>query len=129
MTQRHRTREQSNTKEWHYARVRRITPSICGQILTQKSITIALLCHSLYPKPLDPLPPSIEWGIKNEQVACNYYRKYMINNGHSGLATNPCGFIVHPTMGWLGASPDAKVYDPSCIDCNGIAEFKCPYSK
>ena len=80
MTQRHRTREQSNTKEWHYARVRRITSSICGQILTQKSITIALLCHSLYPKPLDPLP-------------------------------------------------DAKVYDPSCIDCNGIAEFKCPYSK
>ena len=57
----------------------------------------------------------------------------MINNGHSGLTTNPCGFIVYPTMGWLGASPDAKVYDPSIhpsyIDCNGIAEFKCPYSK
>ena len=31
--------------------------------------------------------------------------------------------------GWLGASPDAKVFDPSCNLHNGIAEFKCPYSK
>ena len=31
-----KTRQQSATKEWHYARVRQITSSICGQILTQK---------------------------------------------------------------------------------------------
>ena len=45
----HKTQEQFNT-------------SICDRIVTQKNIIIALLCHSLYPKPLDPLPPSIEWG-------------------------------------------------------------------
>ena len=40
-----------------------------------------------------------------------------------------CGFIIHPTLGWLGASPDAFVTDPhSCLP-DGIAEFKCPYSK
>ena len=124
-----KTRQQSATKEWHYARVRRITSSICGQILTQKKKTVALLCRSLYPKPLDPLPPPMAWGRQNEQVACDNYRRYMTNNGHCGLTTNPCGFIMHRTKGWLGASPDAKVYDPSCNDSNGIVEFKCPYSK
>ena len=71
------------------------------------------------------------WGQQNEQVACNNYRRYtcMTNNGHFDLTTNPCGFIIHQTKGWLGASPDAKVYDPSCNDSNGIVEFKCPYSK
>ena len=32
-------------------------------------------------------------------------------------------------MGWLAASPDAKVVDPSFQPPNGIAEFKCPFSK
>ena len=53
----------------------------------------------------------------------------MVKCGHTGLDTYPCGFIVHHKKGWLGASPDAKVFDPSCSTTNGIAEFKCPYSK
>lgn len=32
-------------------------------------------------------------------------------------------------MGWLGASPDAFVTDPSVLMPHGIAEFKCPFSK
>ena len=48
----------------------------------------------------------------------------MTKNGHAGLTTQKCGFIVHPTSGWLGASPDAKVFDPPCQEV-GIAEFKC----
>ena len=52
----------------------------------------------------------------------------MNKNGHGGLTTEKCGFIIHPTSGWLGASPDAKVFDPSCEKV-GIAEFKCPYAK
>ncbi len=42
-------------------------------------------------------------------------------NGHCGLQTKPCGFIIHPTMGWLGASPDTFVTDPSVILNDGIA--------
>ena len=38
-----------------------------------------------------------------------------------------CGFIIHPTKGWLGASPDV-VFDPWSEEV-GITEFKCPYSK
>ena len=40
-----------------------------------------------------------------------------------------CGFIVHPTIGWLGASPDARVTDPHSDFPDGITEFKCPFSK
>ena len=52
----------------------------------------------------------------------------MNKNGHGGLTTEKSGFIIHPTSGWLGASPDAKVFDPSCEKV-GIAEFKCPCAK
>jgi len=29
----------------------------------------------------------------------------------------------------VGASTDVRVNVPSVVDCQGIAEFKCPYSK
>ena len=125
-----KTRQQSAEKEWHSVRVQRITSSTCGQILTQKSKTVALLVRVLYHKRLTPPPPPIAWGLQNEQVACRSYQQHMLSIGHSGLTTQPIGFIVHPTKGWFGASPDAKVYDPSShVNCHGIAEFKCPYSK
>jgi hypothetical protein len=74
------------------------------------------------------LPAPIKWGIDNESHAHKEYKSYMNANGHKGLVTKPCGFIVHPTKGWLGASPDAFVMDPTSELSNGFAEFKCPYS-
>ena len=125
-----RTRKQFQTEEWHRLRVQRITSSTCGLILTQKKKTVALLRQCLYSKPLlHPLPLPIAWGRENEQIACRKYEEFMVRNGHSGLTTSPCGFIIHPEKSWLGASPDAKVFDPSSNLQNGIAEFKCPYSK
>ena len=53
----------------------------------------------------------------------------MQGDGHEHLTTRKCGFIIHPTMGWLRASPDAMVTDPSSVLPNGIAQFKCPFSK
>ena len=123
------TRKQSTSSEWFLVRAQRITSSICGQILTQKKKSVSLLKRCLYPKPLfDPLPAAIAWGRQNESTACGKYEDYMNKNGHSGLTTIACGFIIHPTKGWLGASPDAKVNDPS-HELFGVAEFKCPYSK
>lgn len=53
----------------------------------------------------------------------------MRNHGHQDIATSPSGFIVHDSFGWLGASPDAYITDPISSCPEGIAEFKCPYSK
>ena len=52
----------------------------------------------------------------------------MQKRGHP-VKTAPSGFVVHPDKGWLGASPDACVTDPSSAQVEGIAEFKCPYTK
>ena len=54
----------------------------------------------------------------------------MQSKGHANLTTRKkCGFIIYPIMGWLGASPDAFVNDPTSLLSCGIAEFKCPFSK
>lgn len=95
----------------------------------QSNKSILLLCHVLHPKPLLLLPHAIAWGIENEPVACKEYCKYMKANCHPNLTTSSCGFIIDQVKGWLGASPDAFVYDPSTTKLYGIAEFKCPYSK
>ena len=74
------------------------------------------------------LPAPIKWSIDNESHACEPYSQHMNTNGHKGLTTRPCGFVVPPTMGWLGATPDAFVNNPTYELSSGIAEFKCPSS-
>ena len=53
----------------------------------------------------------------------------MKSHGHPKIEVNICGFIVHRVKGWLGASPDAQVYDPDVSLPHGIVEIKFPYSK
>ena len=72
------------------------------------------------------LPQSIQWGIANEDNARHAYIAHMQAEGHTNLQVEPCGFIIHPTMGWLGASPDGVVNDSSNNPSLGIVEFKCP---
>ena len=123
------TREQAQSQLWYLVRARRITASLCGKIICQKEMTPALLKSVLYVKPFEELPVPIKWGIDNEPKANQQYLSYAKAHGKKGLSTRKCGFIVHPTMGWLGASPDARVTDPHCDFPDGIAEFKCPFSK
>lgn len=122
------TRNQAQSFHWFAVRSRRITGSKCGRILCQQKSTVPLLKSVLYSKPLSYLP-AIDWGVKHESSACAAYVAYMVSIGHNNLSTQTCGFIIHPEMGWLGASPDALVFDPSSTLTRGIAEFKCPFSK
>ena len=123
------TRTQILSPEWYAVRARRITGSKSGKILCQNARTVALLTSVLYSKPFLHLPSAIEWGTKHESNACTAYVKYMRSKGHKYLTTRKCGFIIHPRMGWLGASPDAFVDDRTSLLSSGIAEFKCPFSK
>ena len=122
------TKDQSSSSLWFSARQNRITGSKCGRILIQQRKTTPLLQSVIYPKPMLHVPKTIEWGRSNEKKACESYKKYMESNGHSDLRTIKAGFVVHPEKGWLGASPDAYVFDPSVDDPTGIAEFKCPFT-
>lgn len=123
------TRQQSSCVLWHQVRTRRITGSICGRILHQKNKTDNLLRSVLYPKPMAVLPKPIEWGRNNEENAIKAYTTLMETQGHTNLVVTICGFIIHPSKGWLGASPDGFVCDPSSHEPCGILEVKCPDSK
>ena len=83
----------------------------------------------LYPSPMINKPPAIKWGIENEKLARNLYVEHMRENGHEKLVAEDCGFIIGLHEGWLGASPDGRVYDPSSYRPKGIVEIKCPYTK
>lgn len=60
--------------------------------------------------------PAMEWGIEQEQYACIAYEenKYVL--------VQRTGFWLHPTIKWLGVSPDRLVGD------DGLIEVKCPNS-
>lgn len=124
-----KTREQSSSLLWFQERRKRITGSKCGRILIQQQRTPALLRFCLYPKPFDKVPEAIAWGQSCEPKAFSEYIRFMNLNGHGGLFAKKSGLVVHPDKGWLGASPDAWVFDPTTQNSRGIAEFKCPFSK
>ena len=83
----------------------------------------------MYPRHFERPPISIQWGKDNEHRASQEYLKYAKSHGKKNLSIRKCGFLIHPVMGWLGASPDARVTDLYSDLPEGIAEFKCPFSK
>ena len=67
------------------------------------------------------VPKQIVWGQKYEPIARRaYVVGYMRSHGHTNLSASDCGFCVHSEKGWLGASPDARVYDPDSNVPNGM---------
>jgi putative phage-type endonuclease len=57
---------------------------------------------------------AMEWGLAYEQEAKDVYQEV------SGNLIAPTGFIMHPTIEFCGATPDASV------DPDGLLEIKCP---
>ncbi len=110
------------SKEWHDARRGMITASVIG----------AILDHDPYRGPNDIMRMMVrdylgeprefegnaatEWGTYCEPCARNLFE---MEYGH----VQECGFFVHPTYAYFGASPDGLV------GSKGILEIKCPYSQ
>ena len=60
--------------------------------------------------------PALEWGRDHEDEAREAYE------AETGAFVQLVGFIPHPSIPYLGASPDGLV------DEDGLLEIKCPYS-
>ena len=58
-----------------------------------------------------------QWGEDNEP---NAHSAYMV---HCTPLIQETGFVVHPDLPWLGASPDLLVFD------DGLGEIKCPFNQ
>ena len=63
-------------------------------------------------------------GLVNEEMVIKEYVHMKHNEGHENLYVEKCGFFVSKTHGFLGASPDGLVTDPTTDDINGLVEGK-----
>ena len=112
------TRDQSMSTKWFEVRRLRITSSLFGCVKQLKPTTPPdnLVLTILGVK--RAYGAALQYGKLMEKFALEEYVKYQHLNG----------VILSHTHPFLGASPDANVYDPSCIsDPFGYAEVKCPY--
>jgi putative phage-type endonuclease len=57
------------------------------------------------------------WGVETEEQARTTYELTY------GVTVDQTGFVKHPTMQWVGASPDGM------IGTDGLIEIKCPHTK
>lgn len=123
------TRDQSTSDLWRSVRRHRLTASYFGYVKQRKPSTSP---HSLVLRILNTsffYSPATEWGKANEHTAILHYEEKQRADGHRDLYTSPSGFVVCEEYPFLGASPDAVVYDPSDkANPFGLAEVKCPYS-
>ena len=58
--------------------------------------------------------PAMQWGIDHEQQAADAYAFL------HDVEPVECGFILHPTIEWTGATPDRLIGE------DGLLEIKCP---
>lgn len=114
--------ELQGTKEWHEKRVGIITASRVGAIL-------GLSPHAAADDVLREMVRerhgaerefkgniATQWGTDHEDTAIEKYEQ------ETGRLVISHGFMSHPTIEWLGASPDGLAEE-------GLIEVKCPYSQ
>ena len=112
------------SQEWWEARRGKVTASpvvgICkglkGKYLaSRKNYQADKIIEILTGKPPEGFTSSsMQWGTETEPLARAAYE------GETGNIVKECGFIDHPTIDRLGASPDGIVNDDI------ILEIKCP---
>ncbi len=115
------------TQEWLLERLGKVTSSRIGDVMTKArggegisktalTYMAQLIAEQLTGKPTEsPLPPYIaDWGHKHEPVARSLYQ-WMV-----GLDVRQTGFILHPSIPFVGGSPD------SLVGLDGLMEIKCP---
>lgn len=118
------TRGQSNNT-WYSQRRVRITASKCHRVAAMKESTsptkaVQEILH--YNTPYQS--QSMKQGLEQETSILENYKKMMHEKGNIGLDITQCGFFVSKDHGFLGASPDALVDDPSIADTKGLVEIK-----
>ncbi|XP_062866905.1 uncharacterized protein LOC134329550 [Trichomycterus rosablanca] len=112
------TRKQSTSQLWFQVRRPRVTASrfrevchVCGKSSTQALATRILKGT--------PQTRDMRRGQELESEVLKQYSE------SCNVSVLPCGVIIHPDAPHLGASPDARVYDPTASPPFGLAEVKC----
>ena len=67
---------------------------------------------------------ALKFGRDNEPAVVSSYQQYMAESGHPVKVLHT-GLHVHQTIGFLAASPDCQVIDPSSYPAHGLLDVKC----
>jgi putative phage-type endonuclease len=103
------------TEEWFKMRLGRITASVAGACLGLHPYMSRAKAWRII-KGIEPETTNahIERGLVKEAPAGRLY------SALHDVSIEPVGFVVHPRLPWLGASPDA------IVGPLGLLEIKCP---
>ena len=119
------------SEEWYRARLGKITASCFHKVMTkprsgggmsQTALTYMreLIGERLTGQPADEIHSKyLDHGNKYEPVARAMYLATSDRDDHK---VELIGFFDHPSLPWVGGSPDMLVDD------DGIGEIKCPYT-
>lgn len=110
--------------EWLAERMGKVTASRVADVLartksgasaSRANYSAQLVCELLTGKPSESFTnAAMERGTELEPFARDAYCQ------HRGELVEQCGFLLHPTIADLGASPDGLV------GADGLVEIKCP---
>jgi putative phage-type endonuclease len=111
------------TPEWYDARMTMITASDIAQALgcakfgTQKQFFVKKCGRAEEQKEFDGSLPPLKWGVMFEPAANSVYESL------NGVRLNEFGLLRHPSVPFLGASPDG------ITDDGVMVEIKCPWRR
>lgn len=119
------TREQSKRESWHFHRQPRITASKCYRTAVLKDTTSPTKAiNDILYKKVVPTRQMTE-GLEMESEIKERYIEKQHESGHKGLTVSNSGLVVgRNSDGFLAASPDGMVFDPSVVNPKGLLEMK-----
>lgn len=111
---------QQRTEGWIKNRLGHITASKISAVMSKsacrKNYMAQLICERLTGGPTESFTnAAMQRGIDLEPIAREMYKLREFD-----VDVQEVGFILHPTIPFLGASPDG------CVDEDGLIEIKCP---
>lgn len=112
---------EQGSEDWHKARLGYVSASSISDVMakgkgvTRRNYLMKIVAERLTKQIGEKYSnASMEWGTNTEPLARMAYE-----NKHDRFV-DKTGFWKHPTIEWLGASPDGLVDD------DGLIEIKCP---
>ena len=116
---------EQGSDEWKTARLGHVTASNMAEVMSKAKGTgeavgrykykVRLVAERLTQTAGESYSnAAMEWGVEQEQFACIAYESIL------ETFIDKTGFWLHPTIQWLGVSPDRLV------GTDGLIEVKCP---
>lgn len=123
-----RTVLQGESREWLDQHKIRVTASNFGKVYHRVQRPSQAMMRGIFSTKDISKVKAIAHGKAKEKVARSIYARNFQKQSKN-FAVFDAGISVNPSLPYLGASPDGKIYDPLSDNCYGLLEIKCPFAK